>query len=236
MREGMMARSRGEARTHTASTGFAPSSSPPATGRAHSPAGRRRLPVLLAAAASIGLLVAGLALAGGGGTSPRAKSAQHSAAAYGGIPAWLPKPTTQVHRVLHASAAHPALSIEGEGIQVTLAGGATVLATAVGPEVPEEGRFPVPQVTPVTFLVTFAHATRRVPIDRSAFALIDGRGTLHRPSLTGLHGGAAPAQVAPGHPVTVELHDILPTGDGGLIWAPRGTRPLATWDFAVEID
>jgi hypothetical protein len=29
---------------------------------------------------------------------------------------------------------------------------------------------------------------------------------------------------------------VLPTGDGGLEWAPEGARPIVAWDFDVEID
>jgi hypothetical protein len=178
-------------------------------------------------------------------TKPLAAGAQRSSTAkplavsqharYGGLPTWLPKTKTPVHRVLNANVAHPALSIEGEAISVSLAG-AHVLATAVGPEVPEQGRFPVPSVTPVKFIVTFASATHALPLAASAFKLIDEQGKAHRPKLTALGGGAAPKQIVPGRPVSVILHDILPTGDGGLVWTPEGARPTATWDYTVEID
>jgi hypothetical protein len=49
-------------------------------------------------------------------------------------------------------------------------------------------------------------------------------------------GGVAPRSLTPGSPVSIALHAVLPTGDGALRWAPEGGRPLAFWDFTVEID
>lgn len=191
---------------------------------------RRKLLSVLVSAASIVLAVAAL-LGDGFGSSSNPVKASH----YGGLPSWLPKAKAQVGQVIQASLAHQALSIEGEVIHVSLADG-QVLATAVGPEVPEEGRFPVPPVTPAKFIVTFASATGKIPLKASDFTFIDEQGRLHHPSMTAVHGAAAPAHTVPGHPVSVMLHDILPTGDGGLSWTPEGRRPIATWDFTVEID
>lgn len=161
--------------------------------------------------------------------------AARSAAKYGGLPSWLPKAKVRVGRVLQASAALPALSIEGEEVSVSLMGG-RVLATAVGPEVPEEGRYPVPLVTPCAFIVTFADASRTMPLSSSSFFFVDEQGRVHRPKVTALHGGAPPARIAPGHTVSVMLHDILPTGNGSLGWAPQGGHAIVTWDYSVEID
>ncbi len=151
------------------------------------------------------------------------------------------------------------LSIQGEAVSVDLSGGpglagvqgreggaghtgaagpagARVLATAVGPEVPEEGHFPVPAVSPCAFVATFVAASRAIPLSASQFALIDEQGHVHRPKMTALGGGPPPSEIAPGRPVSVKLHDILPTGDGALAWTPQGTRPVVTWDYTVEID
>jgi hypothetical protein len=189
----------------------------------------------LAGGAIAAALIAGVAavLLIGGAFS--AASHSSTGARYGGLPSWLPRTKPQVGRVLHASVAHPALSVEGEAISVSLAGG-NVLATAVGPQVPEEGRFPVPPVTPATFLVTFASASSTIALNASQFTFIDEQGRVHHPTMTAVHGGVAPARAAPGHPVSVMLHDILPTGDGGLSWTPEGSRPIASWDYTVEID
>ena len=154
---------------------------------------------------------------------------------YGGIPSWLPKPKVQVGRVVVASAAHPWLAIEGDSVVVDLARG-RVTATAVGPLVPEEGKFPVPPTTRCTFTVTFTAAAGVVPLVPRAFTILDERGRLHRPRVTTRGGGPVPAQVPPGRTVTLRVTDVLPTGNGQLRWAPTGARPIVSWDFDVEID
>jgi hypothetical protein len=158
-----------------------------------------------------------------------------SAAEYGGLPSWLPKAKVPVERVLQASPAHPALAIQGNTVSVHLAQG-QVLATAVGPTVPESGRFPVPATSPCTFIVTFAAASGVVPLGPSAFTFLDEQGHVRHPRVTAMHGGALPRQVLPGRPVSLKVYDVLPTGDGGLTWAPGGGRPIVSWDFDVEID
>ena len=49
---------------------------------------------------------------------------------YGGIPSWLPQPKVKVGRLVHASAAHPWLAVEGDTVAVSLAHG-HALVTAV---------------------------------------------------------------------------------------------------------
>jgi len=217
----------------------APASAPDGGGRAQR-FGPRAVSAagVLAALLIVGVLVVLLLTTGGGSTAgrrPQPGVASTKVSSYGGLPAWLPKPKVHVGRVLHASVLHPALSIQGEAVSVDLASG-RLLATAVGPEVPEEGRFPVPPVTPVTFLVTFASASKAIPLSPSAFTLIDEQGKVYHPKMTAFGGGAPPARITPGRPISVKLHDILPTGDGGLSWTPEGARPIVTWDYTVEID
>ncbi|HTR89294.1 MAG TPA: hypothetical protein VMG62_04185 [Solirubrobacteraceae bacterium] len=215
-------------------------------GRAHGPG-----PALLAAAALALLALAIGVLASGGGVASSAKRAGSSSVRYGGLPSWLPRPALHPGRLLHASSAQRVLAIQGETVAVSLSAGAAgggadaaarpasphLLATAVGPEVPEEGRFPVPPVSPCTFLITFASVSRPLPLSGAQFTLIDERARVHHPKLTSLSGGPPPRRLLPGRPVTVKLRDILPTGDGGLSWAPQaGARALVTWDYTVEID
>jgi hypothetical protein len=106
----------------------------------------------------------------------------------------------------------------------------------VGPETPEQGRFPVPATSPCTFIVTFAHASGVIPLSVKAFTFIDELGHVRHPRVTALGGGALPRQVVPGRPVSIKVYDVLPTGDGGLTWTPYGGRPIVSWDFDVEID
>ncbi|HZL47906.1 MAG TPA: hypothetical protein VFC30_02720 [Solirubrobacteraceae bacterium] len=170
-----------------------------------------------------------------GSARPQALSPARSQARYGGIPSWLPKATAPVERVLQASSAHPVLAIQGNTVSVALTHGG-VLATAVGPEVPESGRFPVPATSPCTFIVTFAAASGVIPLSAKAFTLIDEFGHVRHPRVTAMGGGVPPRQALAGRPVSLKVYDVLPTGNGGLTWAPEGTRPIVSWDFDVEID
>ncbi len=111
-----------------------------------------------------------------------------------------------------------------------------MLVTAIGPAVPQEGRFPVPATTPCTFTVTFTAAAGAVPLSATAFTIIDEYGILHHPRVHARDGGTPPARVTPGHTVTLTVADVLPTGNGQLRWTPAGAKPIISWDFDVEID
>ena len=216
----------------------APAVSPPRTGGRVFGLGPRFAPHLAAVVAGLVLLavlVGVLVSSHGGSASPHGPSAVGAQARYGGVPSWLPKATVPVGRTLQASRAHSVLAIQGETVSVDLGRG-RVLATAVGPTVPEDGRFPVPATSLCTFVVTFASASGVIPLSAKAFSFIDELGHVRHPRVTALHGGALPQQVAAGRPVSLKVYDVLPTGDGGLTWAPEGGRPIATWDFDVEID
>ena len=166
---------------------------------------------------------------------PAPASASSPAAKYGGLPSWLPTPTVPVGRIVQASAAHPRLAIEGDTVSVDLSHG-RVMATAVGPEVPEEGQFPVPATSPCSFTVTFARVSGVIPVKPAAFTILDELGQLHHPRVTAPGGGAPPGQINPGQTVTLVVQDVLPTGSGTLQWAPQTAKPVVSWDFDVEID
>jgi hypothetical protein len=200
------------------------------------------------AVVAVAILVA--VLAGGHGGSASAglgqagSAARHarSSAKYGGLPSWLPKPKVVVHRVPNASAAHPWLSaIEGETVSVKLAGG-HVLATIVGPSIPEEVAEKAQHddddsdTAPCTFTATFMSASGSVPLHPSAFTILDERGQVHRLLVTGADGGPVPSEVAPGRTVTLTMKATLPEGEGALRWAPDGPRVLAGWVFGLELD
>jgi len=159
----------------------------------------------------------------------------HHGGGYGHLPSWLPSAKPPSQKPLHASFSHPRLTLQGEGLAISLPG-AHLLATAVGPAVPEIGRTPVPATSPVTFVVTFSHVTAPVRLRRTSFVLVDEQHRIHHPRMTGMRGGAPPARLLPGPPVSIKLHSVLPTGDGGLEWRPTGGRAIAGWDFNVEID
>jgi hypothetical protein len=154
---------------------------------------------------------------------------------YGKIPSWLPSAAPPRQHALSSSVSHPVLTIQGDGLSISLAG-ARLLVTAVGPVVPEIGRAPVPATSPVTFTVTFAHVTAPVSLRRSTWVLVDETHQIHHPQVTALDGGPPPTQLRAGQTASIKLHSVLPTGDGGLEWRPDGARVIAGWDFNVEID
>jgi hypothetical protein len=164
-----------------------------------------------------------------------AASPSSSSTKYGGLPSWLPKSTVPVGRVVSASSAHPKLAIEGDTVAVTLTSG-HVLATAVGPVVPEEGEFPVPATSPCSFTVTFTRAAGTVPIRPATFTILDEQGQLHHPRVMARGGGRSPGTVGAGQTVTIVIKDVLPTGAGTLRWSPGSGKPVVSWDFDIEID
>lgn len=158
-----------------------------------------------------------------------------SAGKYGKLPSWLPKSKVPVGRVVQASAAHPKLGIEGDTMIVHV-GSAQVDVTTVGPQVPEEGQFPVPATTPCAFDVTFAKASAAISLRGPDFTVLDELGHLHLMRISRQGGGQPPASVKPGQIVTLVMRAVLPTGSGTLRWSPQSARPVASWDFDVEID
>jgi hypothetical protein len=187
----------------------------------------------------IGLVLACL----GGGTVACSAQVHHSAHAgrsgssgrYGKLPSWLPKSKVKVGRVVQASAAHPRLGIEGDTIIVHV-GNAQVDVTTVGPQVPEEGQFPVPATSPCAFDVTFAKASAPIALRDVDFTVLDELGHLHFLRIARQDGGQPAATVRPGQIVTLVMRAVLPTGSGTLRWSPQSAKPVASWDFDVEID
>jgi len=155
---------------------------------------------------------------------------------YGYVPAWLGRPKVPVGRVVTATLTRPWLAIQGDTVRVQLPN-ARVLATVVGPAVPEEGNVPVPASSPCTFTVTLTSASAPIPIRPRQFTAIDERGAVHTLRVRSRDGGPPPAQVTPGTTVDLTMSAVLPTGEGRLAWAPLpGRRTPVQWDFDVEID
>lgn len=140
-----------------------------------------------------------------------------------------------VDRLVTASAAHPWLAIQGDTVLVRLFGG-HVLATAVGPNVPEEGAFPVPKTSPCSFTLTFTAASKALPLRAAAFSALDEYGRVHVLTVTTAAGKPLPASIPQGTTITLRLSATLPTGEGQLRWTPQGSEPIVSWDFDVEID
>ena len=222
--------------------------------RAIGPGVHRKVALALGAALAIAALIGAYSIESTGSPprpAPAKAPAPHSSPAkasptrpspanapsvkYGQIPSWLPKPKVRVGRTAVATAARPWLAIQGDTVSVRVRHG-QVLATAVGPAVPEEGRFPVPATTPCTFTVTFTAAAGAVPLSPKAFTITDEYGHVHHPRVTSEGGGAPPQRVAAGTTVSLTVNGVLPPGNGRLRWAPQRATPIVSWDFDVEID
>ena len=195
------------------------------------PRGALRLPARRAWLAFLG----GLAVLGAAAGLYLTRAPGNAAAQYGGLPSWLPTPALPVGRVVQASPAHPWLAIEGDTVRVILPG-SQLLATAVGPAVPEDGKFPVPATTACTFTITLTGVSGTVPLRAAAFTIRDEQGQLHHPQRRRPGRQASAVVASAGQTVTLTIKAVLPTGSGELQWAPQGATPVVSWDFDVEID
>ena len=128
------------------------------------------------------------------------------------------------------------------GVLVALALGLAFSRTGAPPAIGSVSSLPswLPKSTiPVDRVVTASAARPWLAVegDRAgSFTITDEQGQTHHPLVTVQGGAPLPARVAPGRLITLTVSAALPTGDGALHWAPAGTRPLVSWDFAVELD
>jgi hypothetical protein len=186
----------------------------------------RRLPTTALA------LAAGAVVAGCGGP-------HHSAAvkgAFGTYPTFLPRSTIEAgaaHRIVDATASKPALASQGDTVRVHT-GGATVLATVAGPEVPNVGLSAAYTTSPATWTLTLSHATKAIPLSASAFNAVDDSGRIYRLSV--VKDSTLPPSITPGQTVTTKLFATVATGEGRLRWIPTGHLAPVEWDYVVEID
>jgi hypothetical protein len=157
-----------------------------------------------------------------------------SAGRYGALPSFLPTSSLQPDSALTGTVARPALTSEGDAVQVRLPHG-SALVTVSGPVVPGEGLPYQAAATTATWTVTVSHATGRVPISARAFSTIDSLGKTYYP---GFVPGQPrpPAMLRPGQSTSFELRTVMPVGEGAMRWAPAAHELLATWDFVVEND
>ncbi|WP_022902993.1 MULTISPECIES: hypothetical protein [unclassified Curtobacterium] len=154
---------------------------------------------------------------------------------YGGMPSYLATIPSTTDEVLDGSAAHPALTSEGDAVRVHLQDGATVTATVTGPVVPGEGLPHQGETTTCTWTVSLRGTSGSVPVSLSDMTTIDQLGNVYR--LSPVAGkGTPPRTLRAGQRVTFELRTVMKVGEGVLRWAPGGGKTLAEWDFEVEND
>lgn len=162
------------------------------------------------------------------------KQSAQSKAAYGGAPAFLPKPGP-VDRIVMASAAHPVLASQGDTVALRLPQGRAHV-TVVGPHVDRSLIGKNAGTTPTRFDLTVRGTAGRTALHPEWFTLVDQLGHVHRPTVTRVGGGSAAAAVAKGGRVRFSLRSVMPTGTGLLRYGPAANASLVAWDFTVEID
>jgi hypothetical protein len=151
-------------------------------------------------------------------------------------PSFLPKASLRASsdRILTGSVAYPALTVEGDPVEVVTPTW-KVLVDVTGPVVPGEG---LPQVQPATYCtwtIELSHATGDVPVSIDDFRPIDQLGHTYFLSLP--PGQAPPpAVVRPGQTVSFQVRAFEATGEGLMRWAPDGNHIVAKWDYVVEND
>ncbi|MGX7677554.1 hypothetical protein ACSMXN_01510 [Jatrophihabitans sp. DSM 45814] len=198
------------------------------------PRARRRNRVLTAVLAA--LVTAPLVLSGCGSHSASDSAKDDS---YGPLPTFLPSASIQADSVLIGTSERPALTTEGDGVDVHLAGGISVRAVVSGPVVPGEGLPYQAPATTCTWTVTLSAASAALPITVSDFTTIDHLGAVYHPTLVA--GQPLPPKVLPpGGVAKFELRVVMPTGEGLMRWAPTSSgashQIVASWDFEVEND
>jgi hypothetical protein len=149
---------------------------------------------------------------------------------------WLPKQQLDhpVDRTFVGTVAHPALTVQGDFVEVR-APGFSALAVVNGPVVPGEG-LPVQRTfTTCTWTITLSHIVGRVPIAVADFDSIDHFQTVYKPSVVPGQP-TLPPFLTSGQHLTFQIRAVMPVGEGLMRWAPDGNHIVAKWDYQVEND
>jgi hypothetical protein len=149
---------------------------------------------------------------------------------------WLPRQQLDhpVNSTLVGTAANPALTVEGDYVEVH-APTFSALALITGPNVPGEGLPYQANYTTCTWTISFSHVVGSLPISVSDFDSIDHSQTVFKPYL--LPGEAVPPKVLQtGQHLSFQIRAVMPVGEGLMRWAPDGDHIVAKWDYQVEND
>ena len=165
----------------------------------------------------------------------------HSLVAKPGVPtadpqSWLPKQQLNhpVDQTFVGTVAHPALTVEGDFVQVKTPT-FSALAVVNGPVVPGEGLTVVQSATTCTWTISISHVRGQAPIALADWDSIDASQTVYRPFLAPGQR-PLPAMLTTGHSLTFKIRAVMPTGEGLMRWAPDGNNIVAKWDYQVEND
>jgi len=149
---------------------------------------------------------------------------------------WLPRQQVDhpIDRTYVGTVAHPALTVEGDFVEVR-APGFSARAVINGPVVPGEG-LPVQRTfTTCTWTISLSRIVGRVPISVADFDSIDHFQTVYKPYLVPGER-ALPASLSTGQHLTFQIRAVMPVGEGLMRWAPDGNHIVAKWDYQVEND
>jgi hypothetical protein len=152
------------------------------------------------------------------------------------FPSFLPAKTLNANddRVLTGTATKPALTVEGEGVEVKTPAW-SVLIVVSGPVVPGEGLPYQPADTTCTWTITMSDATAPVPVSLADFNSVDHLGHIYH--LTFVQGQLVPpSTLTPGRKVSFEVRSYEAVGEGLMRWAPIDQKIVAMWDYEVEND
>lgn len=143
-------------------------------------------------------------------------------------------PAQALDSALTGSIARPALTIEGDAVNVAI-GTATVKATVVGPEVPGQGLPHQSATTTCTWTVTLKGGTVAAPFSAADFSMIDHFGTLYHPTIVPGQP-ALPVAIEAGQTIIFQLRAVMRVGEGLIRWSPGSHGTVAEWDFIAETD
>lgn len=182
----------------------------------------------------VGLVGCGAGHRAASPAAPVVSSGSSGPGGYGQLPSFLPSSALQPDSVLTGTAGRPALTTEGDDVDVLL-GALHVRARVTGPDVPGEGLpFETPTTT-CTWTVTLSGASAAVPISLADFTTLDHLGKVYR-VVAVPHQPAPPTVLPAGRTVSFQVRSVMPTGEGLMRWAPDGHQIVASWDFEVEND
>jgi hypothetical protein len=139
-----------------------------------------------------------------------------------------------VDQILVGTVASPALTVEGDYVQVRAAR-FSVLAVVNGPVVPGEGLPNQMPYTTCTWTISFSHVVGRVPIAVADFDSINHLGAAYKPYLVPGQP-KLPSVLVTGQKLSFQLRAVMPVGEGLMRWAPDGDHIVAKWDYQVEND
>lgn len=147
----------------------------------------------------------------------------------------VPVPTSPgVQPTPTASAGRVQLLAMGASVAVVLGGGTTATATASGPEqaiTSPTSTTAGAESTPATIIVTVHVDTGTLHLAAADLVIRDEQGD----PVPITPSGPATVDAAAGQTATLVVGGVSTSGAGAMSWQPGG-KPLAIWDFTIELD